>query len=87
MPSLAGFYRHRRCRRADATPTPMGGFFANWRQNIIYIGFVLIFVVFAVTLSHKGLLNPTNLFEHHPTDCNDRRDGGGDDLCAGEWAD
>ena len=37
------------------------GFFANWRQNIIYIGFVVIFVVFALTLSHKGFLNPTNL--------------------------
>jgi ribose transport system permease protein len=37
------------------------GFFANWRQNIIYIGFVVIFVVFAVTLSDKGFLNPTNL--------------------------
>ena len=37
------------------------GFFANWRQNIIYIGFVVIFVVFAVTLADKGFLNPTNL--------------------------
>ncbi len=46
---------------ADARTTPMGGFIANWRQNIIYIGFVLIFVVFAVTLSQKGFLNPTNL--------------------------
>ena len=46
---------------ADAVPSPMGGFFTNWRQNIIYIGFVLIFVVFALTLSQKGFLNPTNL--------------------------
>ena len=46
---------------ADATTTPMGGFFTNWRQNIIYIGFVLIFVIFALTLSQKGFLNPTNL--------------------------
>jgi ribose transport system permease protein len=37
------------------------GFFVNWRQNIIYIGFVVIFLVFAVTLSDKGFLNPTNL--------------------------
>ena len=36
-------------------------FLANWRQNIIYIGFVVIFVIFALTLSHKGFLNPTNL--------------------------
>ena len=34
---------------------------ANWRQYIIYIGFVVIFVVFALTLSHKGFLNPNNL--------------------------
>ncbi len=42
-----------------ADPTP--GFLANWRQNIIYIGFVVIFLVFAITLSQKGFLNPTNL--------------------------
>lgn len=36
-------------------------FFANWRQNIIYIGFLVIFVVFAVTLADKGFLNPNNL--------------------------
>lgn len=35
--------------------------FANWRQNIIYIGFVVIFLVFAVTLADKGFLNPNNL--------------------------
>lgn len=46
---------------ADATSPQMGGFLANWRQNIIYIGFVVIFVVFALTLSQKGFLNPTNL--------------------------
>ena len=36
-------------------------FLANWRQNIIYIGFVVIFVVFAVTLNDRGFLNPNNL--------------------------
>ena len=46
---------------ATTAPTPMGNFVANWRQNIIYIGFVVIFVVFALTLSQKGFLNPTNL--------------------------
>ena len=35
--------------------------FANWRQNIIYIGFVAIFLVFALTLNDKGFLNPNNL--------------------------
>jgi ribose transport system permease protein len=34
---------------------------ANWRQNIIYIGFVVIFLVFAVALYDKGFLNPNNL--------------------------
>lgn len=46
---------------AKPTPSPAGAFFANWRQNIIYIGFVVIFVVFALTLSDKGFLNPNNL--------------------------
>jgi ribose transport system permease protein len=36
-------------------------FFANWRQNIIYIGFVVIFIVFAVALEDRGFLNPNNL--------------------------
>ncbi len=46
---------------AKAATTLTGAFFANWRQNIIYIGFVVIFVVFALTLSDKGFLNPNNL--------------------------
>ena len=46
---------------AKAATTPAGTFFANWRQNIIYIGFVAIFVVFALTLNDKGFLNPNNL--------------------------
>ena len=33
----------------------------NWRQNIIYIGFVGIFVFFAITLGHKGFLDTNNL--------------------------
>ena len=32
-----------------------------WRQNIIYLGFVVIFLVFAVTLHDKGFLDPNNL--------------------------
>jgi len=46
---------------AEAATAPAGAFFANWRQNIIYIGFVVIFVVFAITLNDKGFLNPNNL--------------------------
>ncbi|RWI36096.1 ABC transporter permease [Mesorhizobium sp.] len=34
---------------------------ANWRQNIIYIGFAVIFLVFAIALHDKGFLNPNNL--------------------------
>jgi ribose transport system permease protein len=34
---------------------------ANWRQNIIHIGFVVIFLVFAVALHDRRFLNPTNL--------------------------
>lgn len=32
-----------------------------WRQNIIYLGFVGIFLVFSVTLYDKGFLDPNNL--------------------------
>ncbi|MGL4278722.1 MAG: ABC transporter permease [Albidovulum sp.] len=46
---------------AKAATAPAGAFFANWRQNIIYIGFVVIFLVFALTLNDKGFLNPNNL--------------------------
>jgi ribose transport system permease protein len=33
----------------------------DWRQYVIYIGFVIIFVFFAITLSDSGFLNTTNL--------------------------
>ena len=46
---------------AKAVTAPTGAFFANWRENIIYIGFVAIFFVFAMTLNDKGFLNPNNL--------------------------
>ncbi len=46
---------------AKSIAAPTGGLFANWRQNIIYIGFVAIFVIFALTLNDKGFLNPNNL--------------------------
>jgi ribose transport system permease protein len=36
-------------------------FVANWRQYIIYIGFVIIFIVFALALGDRGFLNPNNL--------------------------
>jgi ribose transport system permease protein len=46
---------------ASAPTAPARGIVANWRQNIIYIGFIVIFVIFAVTLNDKGFLNPNNL--------------------------
>jgi ribose transport system permease protein len=46
---------------AKPVAAPVGALFANWRQNIIYIGFVAIFVIFAITLNDKGFLNPNNL--------------------------
>ena len=33
----------------------------DWRQYIIYFGFLIVFVLFAVTLSDKGFLTSTNL--------------------------
>ncbi|MDM7933735.1 ABC transporter permease [Tabrizicola sp.] len=46
---------------ANTASAPARALFANWRQNIIYIGFVAIFLIFALTLSDKGFLNPNNL--------------------------
>jgi len=44
------------------TPTLATRFgLTNWRQNIIYIGFVGIFIFFAITLGHKGFLDTNNL--------------------------
>lgn len=42
------------------TPS-LGGRRFDWRENIVYFGFVAIFVVFAITLHDKGFLNSTNL--------------------------
>jgi ribose transport system permease protein len=42
---------------AAQKPSPL----ADWREYIIYIGFVVIFLVFAATLSSKGFLDPNNL--------------------------
>ena len=33
----------------------------TWRQYIIYVGFVAIFLIFAATLNQKGFLSPNNL--------------------------
>jgi ribose transport system permease protein len=34
---------------------------ASWRQNVIYLGFVAIFVFFAITLASKGFLDLNNI--------------------------
>ena len=49
------------------TATRSGGFDiiewfkSSWRQNIIYFGFVAVFIFFAVTLHDKGFTDPVNL--------------------------
>lgn len=47
----------------DTSPGPnlLHSLLKDWRQNIIYIGFIAIFLIFALTLSDKGFLNPNNL--------------------------
>jgi ribose transport system permease protein len=42
-----------------AGPTARRGF--DWRQYVVYIAFVIVFVVFAATLSDQGFLTKTNL--------------------------
>ncbi|MGW1424344.1 ABC transporter permease [Bradyrhizobium zhanjiangense] len=34
---------------------------SDWRQYVVYIGFALIFVIFAITLSDRGFLSANNL--------------------------
>ncbi|MFB8387441.1 hypothetical protein ACFC3F_09935 [Microbacterium sp. NPDC055910] len=33
----------------------------DWRSNIIYVAFILVFILFAVTLGDSGFLSGTNL--------------------------
>lgn len=42
-------------------PRNTPSFLKDWRQNIIYIGFVGVFIFFAITLGHKGFLDANNL--------------------------
>jgi ribose transport system permease protein len=47
---------------SDSNPTPPSRrLLADWRQYIIYIGFVAIFVAFSITLGDRGFLEPNNL--------------------------
>jgi ribose transport system permease protein len=44
-------------------PTARGGFFQDldWRRYVIYIGFVVVFALFAILLGGDGFLSPNNL--------------------------
>jgi ribose transport system permease protein len=33
----------------------------SWRQNIIYFGFIAVFIFFAITLGNRGFLDPNNI--------------------------
>ena len=50
---------------AAATTLPREGlaqwFRRTWRQNIIYFGFIAIFIFFATTLFDRGFLDPNNI--------------------------
>ncbi|HHY49109.1 MAG TPA: ABC transporter permease [Alphaproteobacteria bacterium] len=39
----------------------VGLFRRSWRQNVIYIGFVAVFIFFAITLGNRGFLDPNNI--------------------------
>ena len=53
---------------------------ANWRDYIIYIGFVVIFLVFAATLGEQGLPRSQQPAQYHPPDGDHRGHVGDDDL-------
>ncbi|MEY5097999.1 MAG: ribose import permease protein RbsC [Pseudomonadota bacterium] len=44
-----------------ARPSPIKSMAASWRQYVIYLGFVAIFLIFSATLFDKGFLDPNNL--------------------------
>jgi ribose transport system permease protein len=45
----------------SANEGALGYFRRTWRQNIIYVGFVVVFLFFAITLGGKGFLDPNNI--------------------------
>ena len=48
-------------RAVPGRPSLAGLRSLDWRQYIIYVGFAIVFAVFAVTLGDKGFLSSTNL--------------------------
>ena len=65
-----------------ATTRQTASALANWRDYIIYIGFVVIFLVFAATLGEQGLPRSQQPAQHHPPDRDHRGRVGDDDLRA-----
>jgi ribose transport system permease protein len=53
----------------------------EWRQYVIYAGFIVIFVFFSLTLSDKGFLDPNNLLNIVRQTTIDRGYGRRDDVC------
>ncbi|HYZ74716.1 MAG TPA: hypothetical protein VE641_16675 [Chthoniobacterales bacterium] len=51
--------------KSEVTPRRSDSFVSRmkeeWRQYVIYLGFVVIFIFFALTLSDKGFLDANNL--------------------------
>jgi ribose transport system permease protein len=45
----------------SAVATARASPFADWRQYVTYLGFVLIFLFFSATLHNRGFLEPNNL--------------------------
>lgn len=46
-------------RSAESKAVRLAGF--DWRQYVVYIGFVVLLLFFSIALSGSGFLNPTNL--------------------------
>lgn len=48
-------------RGAERNNGPVAWFRSNWKDYVVYIGFVAIFIFFAITLGERGFLSPNNL--------------------------
>jgi ribose transport system permease protein len=48
-------------RSSQTTESAFRRALEDWRQYVIYAGFVAIFIFFSLSLSEKGFLDPNNL--------------------------
>src|SRR6201997_5935191 len=48
-------------RSSQTTESAFRRALEDWRQYVIYAGFIAIFIFFSITLSDKGFLDPNNL--------------------------